>query len=237
MSGLLVNPVFVSKFYSDYGGAGVGTAGVDPVITGISVSCLQISAALGAIIAGRLGDMIGRKKCVRLGAFIYFFSAFIQTFAPNFACFVAGRTIQGVGVGFPSMVVPIIQTEIAAAHRRGLMVGIEYTFLIAGYMLSCWVDYGFHFMLPSKISWKGPFWSQVTLPFVLISMSFILPETSRWLAKNGFLQESLQTVANLHADGDIEAENVQATFLETQEAVRYEATLEASRWKVRFGPP
>lgn len=62
MSGLLVNPVFVSKFYSDYGGADGSTAGVNPTITGISVSCLQLTAALGALIAGRLGDMIGRKK-------------------------------------------------------------------------------------------------------------------------------------------------------------------------------
>jgi MFS family permease len=84
---------------------------------------------------------------------IYFFSAFIQIFAPGFATFVAGRTIQGVGVGFLSMTVPIIQTEIAAPHARGLMVGIEYTCLIAGYMLSCWVDYGFHFStMPSNAS-------------------------------------------------------------------------------------
>lgn len=132
------------------------------------------------------------------------------------------------------MTVPIIQTEIASAHRRGLMVGIEYTFLIAGYMLSCWVDYGFHFLLPGKISWQGPFWIQVALSFVLISMSFFLPETPRWLAKNGFMSEALQTVADLHADGNIEAENVQATYLEIQEAVRYEATMKKSSWGDMF---
>lgn len=125
MSGLLVNPVFIAKFFSEYGGADGTTTNVNPTITGISVACLQASAAVGALVAGRLGDMIGRKKCVRIGAFIYFFSAFMQMFAPGFNCFVAGRTIQGVGVGFLSMTVPIIQTEIAAPHRRGLMVGIE----------------------------------------------------------------------------------------------------------------
>jgi MFS family permease len=43
--------------------------------------------------------------------------AFLQAFAPNLGCFIAGRTIQGLGVGFLSMTVPIIQTEIAAPHR------------------------------------------------------------------------------------------------------------------------
>lgn len=233
MSGLLVNPTFVSRFYKDYGGADGTTTAINSSIIGISVACLQLTAALGALIAGRLGDIIGRKKCVRIGAFIYFFSAFIQMFAPGFACFVAGRTIQGLGVGFLSMTVPIIQTEIAAAHRRGLMVGIEYTCLIAGYMLSCWVDYGFNFLLPSEMSWKGPFIIQIALSFILFSMSFYLPETPRWLAKNGYMQECLQTVADLHANGDTSAEHVQQVFVEIQEAVIFETNLGKSSWGVR----
>ncbi|KAH7072267.1 general substrate transporter [Paraphoma chrysanthemicola] len=234
MSGLLVNPVFVKRFFSDYGGANGSTAAVSPTITGISVACLQASAAIGALIAGRLGDIIGRKRTVRLGGLIYFFSAFIQIFAPGFATFVAGRTIQGLGVGFLSMTVPVIQTEIAAPHARGLMVGIEYTCLIAGYMLSCWVDYGFHFMLPDAMSWQGPFIIQILLSFLLVTMSFFLPETPRWLAMNGFMKESLQTVADLHSNGDTSAEHVQQVFLEIQEAVVYEASLEKSSWKEMF---
>lgn len=233
MSGLLVNPVFIARFYSDYGGADGTTTAINASIIGISVACLQLTAALGALIAGRLGDIIGRKKCVRIGGFIYFFSAFIQIFAPGFAVFVAGRTIQGLGVGFLSMTVPVIQTEIAAAHRRGLMVGIEYTCLIAGYMLSCWVDFGFNFMLPDKLSWQGPFIIQIALSFILCVMSFFLPETPRWLAKNGFMVESLQTLADLHSNGDTQAEHVQQIFVEIQEAVIYEATLGKSSWTVK----
>ncbi|KAK4905790.1 hypothetical protein LTR49_024965 [Elasticomyces elasticus] len=234
MSGLLVNPVFIARIFRDYGGADGTLDTVNPTITGISVACLQASAAVGALLAGWLGDIIGRKRCVRLGGFIYFFSAFMQIFAPGFATFVAGRTIQGVGVGFLSMTVPIIQTEIAAPHARGLMVGIEYTFLIAGYMLSCWVDYGFNFMLPSKLSWQGPFIVQIVLAFVLLTMSFFLPETPRWLAKKGFMKESLQTVADLHSNGDTEAPHVQAVFLEIQEAVQYERSLGSCSWLDMF---
>lgn len=81
------------------------------------MSCLQLSAAIGSLTAGYLGDIMGRKRCVRVGGFIYFAMAFLQGFAPNLACFIAGRTIQGLGVGFLSMTVPVIQTEIAAPHR------------------------------------------------------------------------------------------------------------------------
>lgn len=183
------------------------------------------------------GRLVGRhhwpEEVRRLGGFIYFVTAFMQILAPGFSTFVAGRTLQGIGVGFLSMVVPIIQTEIAAPHARGLMVGIEYTFLIAGYMLSCWVDYGFNFLLSAELSWQGPFIIQIVLSFVLLTMSFFLPETPRWLAKQGFLKESLQTVADLHTpDGDVEAPHVQSVFLEIQEAVRYEMGLGSASWTV-----
>ncbi|KAG9187413.1 hypothetical protein G6011_05284 [Alternaria panax] len=36
-------------------------------------------------------------------------------------------------------------------------------------------------------------------------MSFFLPDTPRWLANNGFMQEGLQTVADLHLSGDTDA--------------------------------
>lgn len=42
MSGLLINPVFVSRFYSAYGGADGSTESVNQSIIGISVSCLQV---------------------------------------------------------------------------------------------------------------------------------------------------------------------------------------------------
>jgi MFS family permease len=232
MSGLLVNPVFVARFFKDHGGANGDTGNIDPSITGITVACLQLSAAIGSITAGRLGDIIGRKRCVAIGGFIYFVTAFVQAFAPNLATFITGRTIQGLGVGFLSMTVPIIQTEIAAPHRRGLMVGVEYTFLIGGYMLSTWVDYGFYYLLPGNVSWQGPYFVQMGLAFILFTMSFVLPETPRWLALNGFMKESLQIVADLHSDGDTEAPHVKQIFLEIQEAVDYERTLGQAGWGV-----
>lgn len=85
--------------------------------SGIVVGCLQVAAATTSFLSGPLADKIGRKRCVRLGGFLYLVTAFIQAFAPNLAAFVAGRTLQGLAVGILSMVVPIIQTEIARPHR------------------------------------------------------------------------------------------------------------------------
>ncbi|OJD37896.1 mfs sugar transporter [Diplodia corticola] len=234
MAGLLVNPVLVKLFFSEHGGMDGIYGNVDPSVTGITVACLQASAAVGSLNSGRLGHIIGRKKCVRIGAFIYFECAFIQGFAPNLACFIAGHTIQGLAVGFLSLTVPVIQTGIAAPHRRRIMVGIEYSFLIGGYALSCWVDYGFYFALPSNVSWQGPGFVQMAIAFVLFSMSLLLPETPRRLDRNGFAEEALQTLADLHADGNINDHDVQHVFREVQDAVRYEASLGQCSWLEMF---
>ena len=101
-------------------------------------------------------------------------------------------------------------------------------------MLSCWIDYAFNFALPSNISWQGPYFVQMVLAFILFSMSYVLPETPRWLARNGFLDESLQTVADLHSAGDIQDQKVQAVFLEIKEAVRYEQTLGQASYLVSY---
>ena len=63
-------------------------------------------------------------------------------------------------------------------------------------------------------------------------MSFFLPETPRWLARNGFKKEALQTVADLHSAGNIEDEGVQHVFMEIQQAVKYEATMGKVTYRV-----
>lgn len=47
------------------------------------------------------------------------------------------------------------------------------------------------------------------------------------------MTESLQTLADLHSNGDTQAEHVQQVFVEIQEAVIYETQLGKSTWKVR----
>jgi hypothetical protein len=87
-------------------------------------------------------------------------------------------------------------------------------------------------MLPDAMSWQSPFIIQILLSFLLVIMSLFQPETWRWLAKNGFMQESLQTVAHPHSSGDTDSEHVQKVYLEIQEAVVYEIELGKVGWMV-----
>jgi MFS family permease len=166
---------------------------------------------------------------VRIGAVIYFISAFIQIFAPNLAVLITGRSIQGIAVGMLSMTVPILQCEIAPGHARGLFVSIEYICLNAGYAVSAWVGYGF-FAVPSEISWRGPYIIQAVLAAVLFTWTIFLPETPRWLIKNGFPLEGLRTLADLHGKGDVSDPAIQASFSEIATALEVERVLGDASW-------
>jgi MFS family permease len=167
---------------------------------------------------------------VRIGAVIYFISAFIQIFAPNLAVLITGRSIQGIAVGMLSMTVPILQCEIAPAHARGLFASIEYICLNAGVALSAWVGYSFFFAVPNEISWRGPYIVQAVLAVVLFTWTIFLPETPRWLIKNGFPLEGLRTLADLHGKGDVTDPAIQASYAEIVAALEHEKVLGDASW-------
>ncbi|KAJ8091680.1 hypothetical protein PM082_020915 [Marasmius tenuissimus] len=120
------------------------------------------------------------------------------------------------------MTVPLYQCEISPGHSRGKFVCIEYFFLNCGYMASAWIGYAFFLDMPSEVSWRGPYAVQAAFSLLLISMSFLLPETPRWLIKNGFKTEGLWTLADLHAGGDITDHVVTQTYHEIVDTLEFE---------------
>ncbi|KAH9940131.1 general substrate transporter [Epithele typhae] len=234
---LQVQPPFIRRFF----GSNVtleqiqaGNNGVDPMVQAITVSCLNITAFMSSLFAAYLCDVLGRRSAIRIGGIIYFVAAIFQVVAPTLAWLIFGRSLQGVGVGILSMTVPILQCEIAPGHARGMFISIEYIALNAGYALSTWVGFAFFFSLPSEMAWRGPYIIQAVFALVLILWSFILPETPRFLIKNGFSDEGLQVLADLHAAGDVDAPHVRATHASIVAATKAEAATGDASWRELF---
>ena len=81
------------------------------------VSILSCGTFFGALIAGDLADMIGRKWTVILGCLIYMVGVVIQMITglgDALGAIVAGRLIAGIGVGFESAVVILYMSEIVS---------------------------------------------------------------------------------------------------------------------------
>lgn len=227
ISTALVQPSFLQRMYGVQGltldMVAKGEIGVNEYLIGITVACLNITAFFASLLAAPICDTMGRRASMRIGALFCFISALMQVFAPNLAVLITGRCIQGIGVGFLSMTVPVVQAEIAPGHARGVFITVENLFLNGGYSLSAWVGYAFYYAMPSEIAWRGSYivFSSIAL-VLLLSSIFLLPETPRWLIKNGFHAEGLATLADLQASGDPTDEGVKETYKEIVAAIENE---------------
>jgi MFS family permease len=55
-----------------------------------------------SVAAGRVGDMVGRKGTLFVGAVVFSIGGAIQTFTVGFWTMILGRVISGFGVGLLS---------------------------------------------------------------------------------------------------------------------------------------
>ncbi|KAJ6582323.1 hypothetical protein B0H19DRAFT_1207703 [Mycena capillaripes] len=186
--------------------------GIHPVQPAILIACLSITALFAALVSAYVSDRLGRRTAIRIGAVIYLIASAIQMSAPNFTALIAGRSIQGLGAGILSTVVPVYQVEIAPAGARGMLAGIEALCMNAGYAVAAWVGYAFFMDSHAEHAWRGPFAVQAAVSLVLFIWTFFLPESPRWLIQHGFETEGLWTLADLHARGDVTDEGVNHTY-------------------------
>lgn len=75
------------------------------------VSILSLGTFAGALCAYPLGDRLGRKYGIVAGCVVFFLGIGLQL-DTNWATFVVGRVIAGLGVGIISCLVPMYQSEV-----------------------------------------------------------------------------------------------------------------------------
>ncbi|KAG5362281.1 Sugar transporter STL1 [Yarrowia sp. C11] len=207
MSGIITG-YFFKEFFHDPSRAEIGTM----------VSILEVGAFVSSLMVGRIGDIIGRRKTIMYGAFIFIIGGAFQTFAVSMSEMILGRVVAGFGVGMLSTIVPVYQSEISPPHNRGKLACIEFTGNIVGYASSVWVDY-FCSFINSNMSWRFPLFLQCVMGSLLFAGSFLIAETPRWLLDNDHDEEGLVVLANLHGGGDIDSPQAQQEYREIKQSV------------------
>jgi MFS family permease len=62
--------------------------------------------------AGPIGDWLGRKNTILMGALFFLIGGGLQTGAKSVAYLFAGRAFAGFGVGFLVMIIPLYQGKL-----------------------------------------------------------------------------------------------------------------------------
>lgn len=102
------------------------------------------------------------------------------------------RYITGIGTGIETSTVPMYQSELCEASKRGRLVSSEPLFVGVGICIAYWFDYGMSFVAsPASLAWRLPIACQVLFAFVVIFLVFGLPESPRYLYAHGKHAEAL----------------------------------------------
>ena len=95
-------------------------------------SATLAASALGALIFGRVADMLGRKRIYGYEVLILAIGALASAFAPNFTVLLVCRIILGIGIGGDYPVSATIMSEYSGKRSRGQMVGLVFAMQGAG---------------------------------------------------------------------------------------------------------
>ena len=179
---------------------------------GFAVASALLGAAVGALLAGRLADRVGRLAVMRLAAALFLVSAVGTAFAPNLELLIVGRVIGGLGVGMASVIAPAYIAEISPARIRGRLASLQQLAIVTGIFISLLVD----FILANAAggsekplwlgleAWRWMFLAMAVPAIAYGVFSFTIPESPRFLIGNQRIPEARAILSTLLGEKNLE---------------------------------
>ena len=177
-------------------------------IIGWITSAVMFGAIFGGAMAGQLSDRLGRRKMILISAIMFVIGSILSGIAPhNGEYYLIGvRILLGLAVGAASALVPAYMSEMAPAHLRGRLSGINQTMIVSGMLLSYVVDFLLK-DLPETMAWRLML-GLAAVPAIILFLGVLrLPESPRFLVKHGLVDEARRVLGYIRNTKDeVEAE-------------------------------
>jgi MFS family permease len=103
-----------------------------PLAEGLVTSTALLASAVGAVLFGRVADMLGRKRIYGYEVLVLSAGAIASAFSPNIWWLIGFRIILGVGIGGDYPVSSTIMSEFSGKKHRGMMVSLVFAMQAAG---------------------------------------------------------------------------------------------------------
>lgn len=193
------------------------------------VSILSVGTFTGALAAGWLADVIGRRlTLIGPGCCVFIVGVTVQLTAPSIPGLVAGRLISGLGVGFISSSNILYMSEIAPRRVRGAIVSAYQFAITVGLMLASCVGYATK-DLQSSAAYRVPIAMQLPFAAILAIGLFHLPESPRFWVKQGRLDKAAHALARLR-DQPVDSLSIEDELSEIVASQENEANNGQSSW-------
>jgi sugar porter (SP) family MFS transporter len=208
-------------------------------MSGWANSCALVGCLIGAMIAGALSDRFGRKRLLVFSALLFAVTSIGNALAPTFFIFVTWRILGGVAIGLASNLSPMYIAEIAPAQMRGRLVSINQLTIVIGILMAQFVNWAIAHNVPAdpqaiRASWYGQsawrwMFGITAIPSLLFFVGmFIVPESPRWLAKNGKQQRARSVLSKIGGESYATAAmgEIEATLVNDTEKVKFSELLD-----------
>lgn len=171
---------------------------------GFTVGSLLIGCAVGAFLAGRLADAMGRKRVMVIAALLFLVGAIVQGETDSHTLFVIARFAGGMAVGAASVLSPLYISEVAPANIRGRLTTVQQVMIITGLTAAFLVNYFLAQAAGDSLgevggmpAWRWMYLAQAAPAAVFLVALLFIPESPRYLINRGREDEARAVLTRL----------------------------------------
>ncbi|WCE93934.1 MFS transporter [Acidithiobacillus ferriphilus] len=166
--------------------------------TGLLMAMALLGSLLGGLAGGVFTDRFGRRKLLFPNIFLYVIGALVSAFSPDVSILFLGRFLTGLAIGLDYPLVATIVAEYSQPANRGNRFARVNLAWYVGALLSTGV--GWALLFTGAASWRWMLGSAAAPALALLWLRRGLPESPRWLARNGHPSAARAALARLYPE-------------------------------------
>lgn len=167
------------------------------VETGVLGSSTFVGYLFGALLAGTLGDLIGRRAVMMSALALYCAASLVSAAVDSWPAFFAARVVAGMGTGAESAIIAPYLAEFVARRYRGAFTGALAGFFSFGFVAAALLGY---FIVPAyENGWRIVLVITAVPVVMLLWWRRSLPESPRWLESRGRETEASAVLDRIEA--------------------------------------
>ncbi|KAK5129161.1 hypothetical protein LTR08_003802 [Meristemomyces frigidus] len=193
-------------------------------------TCIMSIGSLCALpVTPYIADILGRRWGIIIGCLIMVFGVILQSISINFKMFIAARFFLGFGIAIAHGASPLLITELVHPQHRATFTTIYNTTWYLGSIIAAWLTFGTNHVA-GNWSWRIPSIVQAAPSLLQLTFVWFVPESPRWMVAHGQVEKAHQTLANVHANGNLDDEVVLLEIQEIRDTIKLEQEYEGNGW-------
>ena len=193
--------VLTQLMSDDYSGVSwSGQVSRSQALQGLVTSAGVGGALIASCVVFRVADLIGRRRELMLGAWLYIGGALTELAAGSpslgegagLAVLLGGRVIYGLGCGFAMHGAPTYISEMAPPTIRGLLVSLKEGMIVLGMLLGYVAGYAVRFRAGA---WRYVYGAAAGPAVLMLIGCWGIPPSARWLVLTGRKKEAAASLA------------------------------------------